>query len=93
MLVREDVEAYMSVLGYPTPGSRQQNVMGCLVRVEQQMLPLTYGNVTWRAAYDMLKFRERLNGYLAYDHPLLVSITRQLSNILSSWLENPNAFK
>ncbi len=82
----KDVQAYLCVLGYPPPGNHKENIPGCLCRIEEQLLPLTYDNKAYRSLYDLLKYREKLNGYLPQEDVLLWSATRLLATVFQGYL-------
>ena len=87
MLNRDDIKAYLHVLGY---GSPNYKIAGCLVRLEEQLIEEIKTKVDYRqyqATLHLLQYREKLNGYLPQDHPQLQAATKELATILSFYLD------
>lgn len=97
MINPTDVVAYLIVLGYQPALDRissfapltlldaRQEIMGCLVRI---MEALEYSDdPDERGLLELIRYREKLNGFQDYDHPQLASATRSLAKVLCLMLE------
>jgi len=92
-----DVVAYLIVLDYGPVLDRiapwigmtvieaRYGIIGCLRRIYEA---LDYTQDTdERGLLELIRYRERLNGFMDKNHPQLQSATRSLAKVLCLWLE------
>jgi hypothetical protein len=79
MVSKYDIRAYLIVLGY-YPQDNVSNICGCLIRLTEQLE--ASDNKEDRDILELIRHRERLNGFQPIDHPELVDATRQCAATL-----------